>query len=308
MNKKLLIKLVFSFLLLLYVFRTIEIDEFKKTVGNLSLVEVLTIILIYFLGQVLSGIKWWILVRAKSKDLPLSSALLAYFSGMFVNILGVGTVGGDMTRAVLISSPNRSKTWCIASVFADRAHGLFVLAMIGSLATLFFTGSSFGADYLPPIIRNLIIVGGGFIFLGWCFGPRLLLKFVPEGHSLRLKAEQVTFAFPSDLKTVSFVTAISAVFHTVQILLHFFIIKCLGLSVKPLVLFISIPFVNILSTLPISWQGLGVRENAYKFFLVPRMLTQEQAVALGIVWVFAVTASAVLAGFISLWLPKPLLK
>jgi len=54
-----------------------------------------------------------------------------------------------------------------------------------------------------------------------------------------------------------------------------------GIDVPWQTLLITIPVVNILSTLPINWNGLGVRENGYVFFLTRLILSHEQAIAFG---------------------------
>lgn len=73
----------------------------------------------------------------------------------------------------------------------------------------------------------------------------------------------------------------------------------LGIDIPWAYLFVAIPFVNILSTLPISWNGLGVRENAYVFFLAPAVLSREQALAFGAIWIIAVTFCSAVGGIVS---------
>ena len=57
-----------------------------------------------------------------------------------------------------------------------------------------------------------------------------------------------------------------------------------GIHVPWQTLLITIPVVKILSTLPISWKGLGARENGYVFFLTPLIVSHEQAIAFGAMW------------------------
>ena len=54
----------------------------------------------------------------------------------------------------------------------------------------------------------------------------------------------------------------------------------------------AVPCANIISTLPLSWMGLGLRENVYVFFFVPAYFTPELAVTCALVWFLAM----VLAG------------
>ena len=67
------------------------------------------------------------------------------------------------------------------------------------------------------------------------------------------------------------------------------------------VLLVTIPVVNILSTLPISWNGLGMRENGYVFFLAPLILSREEAVAFGAMWLFAMTVSSAIGGLVAVF-------
>lgn len=71
-----------------------------------------------------------------------------------------------------------------------------------------------------------------------------------------------------------------------------------GPRIHPIMINVAIPFVNILGSLPISWQGLGVRETAYIFFL-SSYLSNEQAVAFGAMWFLGVTVSSAIGGVVS---------
>ena len=77
----------------------------------------------------------------------------------------------------------------------------------------------------------------------------------------------------------------------------------LGVSIPWSVLLVVVPFVNIVSSLPISWMGLGVRENAYIFFLTPLFLSSEQAIAFGALWLLAVTVTSGIGGMLSVLSP-----
>ena len=71
-----------------------------------------------------------------------------------------------------------------------------------------------------------------------------------------------------------------------------------GQSVSISLLFSVIPLVAILTSLPISWNGLGVREYAYQAFLSPHTLTIDQAIAFGAMWLLATTVASALGGIV----------
>jgi uncharacterized membrane protein YbhN (UPF0104 family) len=316
MTIKTLLKFIVSGLLLYILVRTIELEEFQRVISKVSPLMVVLVVIGYMSGQLISVVKWWMILRGNegrdtrrnntksTNDRPVRISLKrvahAYFTGMFVNVLGIGTVGGDMTRAILVSDANHPKTMCLATVAADRAHGLVVLIFIGVISVALY-----GGNMLPLWMWLTLSVGGFGVILFWFFGPELLLRVVPESHHLRIKAEQLSRAIPRDPSTVLMITVLSIVFHLWQVGLHQGMAQALGVTVPWPTLLVSIPFVNVLSNLPISWQGLGVRENGYAFFLVPNPLDYEQALAMGVIWLFAVTSSGAIGGLLSLVLSAP---
>lgn len=316
MTIKTLLKFIVSGLLLYILVRTVELEDFQRVISKVSPLMVVLVAFGYMGGQLISVVKWWLILRGNEgrvtrrldtvaiKHQPVRISLKkvaqAYFTGMFVNVLGIGTVGGDMTRAILVSDANHPKTMCLATVAADRAHGLVVLTMIGVISVVLF-----GGNMLPLWLWLTLSVGGLGVVLLWFFGPELLLRIVPESHQLRIKAEQLSRAIPRDPATVLAITVLSLIFHIWQIGLHQGMAQALGVTVPWPTLLVSIPFVNVLSNLPISWQGLGVRENGYAFFLVPDTLDYEQALAMGVIWLFAVTSSGAMGGLLSLVLGEP---
>jgi hypothetical protein len=77
--------------------------------------------------------------------------------------------------------------------------------------------------------------------------------------------QEIAGVFPRNIATVAYVSAISLLFHLLQISTHQIMAYGFGIHIPWQTLLITIPVVNIASTLPISWNGLGVRENGYGF-------------------------------------------
>jgi hypothetical protein len=136
---------------------------------------------------------------------------------------------------------------------------------------------------------------------GWIIGP-WFLTMLPGHNKVVVKLRQVAAIFPRDIKTISIISAISVVFHCNQILLHALMASALHAEIPLETLFVVIPLVNIASSLPISWNGLGVRENSYMFFLTaaPALVSKEQAAAFGALWLLAVTATSAIGGIVAL--------
>ena len=293
MQRKAVVKILVSALMLLLVLRVVDFTSLTQTLLGISPYTTVIVLVGYLAGQVLSSYKWWIIAKSGSVDVPYIVALRAYFIGMYVNSFGFGTVGGDVTRGILLADSKPLKTEAVTSVIADRAHGLAVLAIIGIVATIVTKGHTIHQlfEYLLYAIAIAIIVG-------WFMGPKLIEIVVPANSRFREKALSVSGQFPRRTGIVIYITILSVCFHLLQIALHGVMAHGVGAELQWVDLLVAIPFVNILGSLPVSWQGLGVRETAYIFFL-SGSLTNEQAVAFGAMWLLAVVTCSAIGGIVA---------
>lgn len=298
MNTKSLLKLALSIIMVGIVLRSVNFQSLQATFMTMSPITVLLVIVGYTLGQLLSSIKWWTIAHSGGIKTPYPTALKAYFIGMFLNCFSFGMLGGDAARGILVANGQPKKTEGIASVVADRVHGLIVLSCIALI-----TCAIMGRDRVSPDLLQLLLLLVIGCTGGWLIGPWLLPK-IPFTKSSRigLKLQQVMAIFPRDLKTLSLITGISVVFHLTQISLHALMASGMGISIPFTTLLLVIPFVNIVCSLPISWNGLGVREKAYTYFLAtaPAIVSYEQAVAFGAIWLLAVTVSSAIGGIVAI--------
>ncbi len=290
---KLLIKIFISLAMLILALRLVDINELKQSLLSIPLPTLGVVVVIFFFGQLLSSYKWWLLARSGSIEVPWLLAVRAYFLGMAANCFGLGTVGGDLARALVLGSKSKQNPTALASVFADRVHGITVLAAIGVVSMVFSGRQHIGSEYL--VLLPVCIIA---VVMAWYFGPSIALAVLPKGGGLHRNMEQIAQVFPRDPATISYISLISVVFHLLQIGLHQIMAAGFGIQIPWPVLLVTIPVINILSSLPISWNGLGVRENAYIFFLAPLLLSREHAIAFGVMWLLATAISSAIGGLV----------
>jgi uncharacterized membrane protein YbhN (UPF0104 family) len=259
---------------------------------------IILVVVGYTIGQLFSSLKWWTIARSGGITTSYPAALKAYFIGMFLNCFSFGMLGGDAARGILVAQGQPRKTEGLASVVADRVHGLIVLSCIA-----LFTSAIMGRDRVAPDLIQLLLLLVVGCTAGWLIGPWLLPR-LPFMKTTRvgLKLQQVMTIFPRDPKTLALITTISIAFHLLQISLHAVMAAGMGIQIPFTTLLLVIPFVNIVCSLPISWNGLGVREKAYTYFLTtaPAIVSYEQAVAFGAIWLLAVTVSSAIGGIVAM--------
>ena len=254
---------------------------------------IMLFILGYALSQVISAYRWWLVSRAAGIKSRFLTAVSAAFVGMYINVFGLGTLGGDVARAMLITGDSKERQTSLATVIADRVFGLAVLALIGVSASFFFYSQKLSAGLLLVAVSFVVLVVGG-----WAIGPFLARKILGQSRLGQL-VERLTQGFPRSPVVLLSMLIVAVIFHLLQISLFGFLADGIGVHVPFSYLLVTIPFVNIISTLPLSWMGLGVRENVYVFFFVPQFFTHEQAVVCGAIWLLGMTATSAIGGVLA---------
>jgi uncharacterized membrane protein YbhN (UPF0104 family) len=236
----------------------------------------LTALVLYVVSQAVSAWRWMILARAVGFDQGFGTFFRSYFAGLYMNLFAPSTVAGDIGRALYIAGTNRSRALALTTVIADRALGFVVLVFIGAVAVL-------TQPYRLPRILYLSswIVPPATLFL-WLYGPQLMVRVFSPDSRWRTLVERDLEPYWRDSKLLINTSLIAAVMHVLQIIAQVVLAWALGLSVPPMFFFIFVPVVNILGMLPISFNGIGVREAGYIFFMKRIGVESHEALAVGL--------------------------
>ena len=223
----------------------------------------------YFVTVLISGARWWWLLRVNGTDVSLLETLRFTWIGVFFNSVVPGQTGGDLIKALYIMKrcPGH-RVQVLVSVGVDRVLGLASLALLGAFVVLF------ALDEFAEVAIGIwaVIVGVGMMGM-FAFSKRLrerirlkaLLEKLPQkvGHLLKL-VDQAVF-FYRDHKGVIVGSLLAGVVnHVISVLSVVFIGEALGVGLPPLPYFVLIPVINIVSAVPLGPNGWGVGEFMYR--------------------------------------------
>lgn len=283
-----IIKLTVSLVLLAVVYSTVRWEVLLTQLQHVSLGGFLVLVALYALGQLLSALKWRVFISSAGLDRSFGSVVRAYFFGMFVNVFGFGTLGGDLARCLAIRPGPGERAAAVATVVADRVHGLCVLLAVGVVSLAILEPKSLAS------LEPALLAGGtlGLILLtfGWCLGPMLLRRFVPQDRRWGQVLLRVAEAFPRDRPRIVKASVISFLFHNVQLVMHVVMARELLAPLSVSEVYATVPFVNIGSSVPISVMGVGVREGLYVVLFSPLGVPLEISVAFGALWLLVTSA------------------
>ena len=70
----------------------------------------------------------------------------------------------------------------------------------------------------------------------------------------------------------------------------------MGIHVSPVFYFAALPIINIMTMVPITFSGIGVREGAFVYFLGLKGIEPEPALALGLLFFSIQVATGLVGG------------
>jgi len=96
------------------------------------------VLVIFAIGQVLVGLRWWLLLRTQSIFIRFWATLRLHFLGLFYNNFMPSSVGGDLIRAWYVTRHTNRRFEAALSVFVDRAIGLLSTLVISAFFYMVF--------------------------------------------------------------------------------------------------------------------------------------------------------------------------
>lgn len=232
---------------------------------------------LYLVGQVLSAVKWWMLGTAVGLSSPLADYVRFYFIGMFLNVFGLSTLGGDVVRGLYLGGGHRPAL-ALDSVVFDRVSGLAILMAMGALALLAFPGF-----HLPAGLSAALIAGGLGLVIAWWTCP-LLVRLLPPGNRVRRQVEDDLAPFWTDRRMLVLSSLVSVVFHLSQVGVQWLLARAAGAPIPFSYCLVMHPVLSVMMALPISLGGFGVREGGYLWFLRRIGVDDSVAVTVGLLW------------------------
>ena len=294
-NGKLALKLFVSAGLLAYLARRVDFRQMAGFLESANPLLLVAALLLYLAGQVLSAVKWRRLATAVGFHTPLARFVEYYFIGMFFNAFGFGTVGGDMVRALYLAGRGGRRALAINTVVADRVSGLLVLLAIALVSLLLLHQYE-----LPAAIYWGVIALSAGLLGSWRLLPGVLPRFLPAENRLRRLIERDLAPYWNDGRLLGEVGALSAVFHLSQIAVLIVLTRALAVDVPASYCFIVGPLVNVMAAIPVSLNGLGVREGGYVYFLSHVGVPRDSAVAFALSWFAVVMLAGAVGGAVYL--------
>jgi uncharacterized membrane protein YbhN (UPF0104 family) len=291
-----LLKVGVSGAALWFVGRNIDFPSMRRVLAATDPTPVATVMGIYLVGQALTAWRWRLIASRVGFSRSMGDFLRYYFIGMFFNLFGPSTLGGDVVRSLYLGAAEGRRVVAFHTVFFDRLSGLVMLVFVAVAAIAVF--GTFGLPW--PIVATATVTGLGMGF-GWFLLPAIARRVFSRTGRINRMVEQELGPFWRDRQLLVRTAGISAGFHVLQILSLILLGHALSMHVDWRYYFIFHPLVTVLSALPLSLAGLGIREAGYVWFLERQGVADDTAFAFGLLWFAVLLVSSMVGGLVYAW-------
>ena len=313
-------KALATVVILALVLRKVPLSELGARLGELRAIDLVALALLTTLQVSIGVVRWFRLLRRLGERVPFFSLYGDVLVGLTYNMFLPTTVGGDVVRAVRCRArvTRGHRAWS-TSLF-ERIAGLLAMAASGGIAAALGLGES---ARIPGQVRWIAIaltIALVAIFFGASVPFRAVVKLLerrilaapqtPENSRLdrfsRTSLDDVRGIVAdlegplatagARLETLGW----SLLYQAVGVVFVVVGARGLGAPGHAMAIVIGVPLVHVLSMMPITIGGLGLREGLFVAILGALGVAQDVALGLAMQWLASSVAFALAGGVIAL--------
>lgn len=254
-----IIKLLSTIVMFYFLFQYIDLDNLVAILSK-SHVEIIFIALLFQLASTyLAAYRWRLIMKELVFKERVSFYVQSYFKGSFFNQVLPSSIGGDAVRIIDLTQKGYNKKDSFYGVFVDRLIGLIGLLVLNLFATTLFFGT-FDTSFSLLII--LITFGGisGFLSLFYLNKIKFLAKYKFLNLFHRL-SNRLNNLYSSKFILLQHIL-LSVGVHILSILAIFSLALSINFHISFETFLIALPPVFLLTIIPLSLAGWGIREGA----------------------------------------------
>ncbi|MCW5207957.1 flippase-like domain-containing protein, partial [Desulfobulbus sp. US2] len=242
----------------------------------------------------LAAYRWLLIVNRLGFKAPFAFYLGSYFKGAFFNQGLPTSIGGDGVRIYDCAKITGSAEDAFFGVFIDRIIGLAGLLLL-NIAALLMNPTLLPKQVYYPLLLILMALATGLLLL---FFLRKF-SFFTVGRYLGFlgRLSERYFQVYSSLPALTSQLSLSVLIHLLSMATFFLLGQGVGLNFSVQVYLVMVPPVILLTLLPVSLAGWGVREGAMVAFFLLIGAEKSQVLTFSLLYGF-VSVIASLPGFI----------
>lgn len=260
-----IIRIVVSLSLLVFLFSKIEFKSLKGILSNFHPMFYLFSLCILFIHQYIWAYAWRLTLLEKNTNVKQKDIFRAVITSNFFGTFLPSSLGPDIVLAFNIGKSLQEKHHAPSSLLFIRLMNITSTLLLSGIV-LFFIAQNY-------ILRQILFFTWLLLFILWLcywlaihpgflrFADRITQKYSCLGFVYKIFHSFSDFGRNNKSSTEIWLFGIAMAF--IKVFIDYLIALSLGIHIPYIWFLALVPSVIIITLLPISIAGLGVRESAY---------------------------------------------
>ena len=285
----LVFKIAVSVALLAYLFSTTDLEALERRVHTGDTVLLAFAMALYAAILAISTWRWRVLLQAQGFAAPMTHLSASYLVATFFNNFLPSNIGGDVIRVRDSSRLTGSTTTSLAVVAVDRILGLGALY---TLAVAAYLAGGPAVRRLAGATPVLVLLGLVFAALAYIFfRPGIARRVMGASGLARFEWAQKRFetvqsavhVYRAQVLAVVVAFLGSVALQALVVVYYYNVARSLQIPLPLSVCFLMVPLCTLVQTVPISFNGWGIRESVFIVYFSQVGLPRESALAFSLV-------------------------
>jgi uncharacterized protein (TIRG00374 family) len=283
------VKVGVSLALLAYLLSTTDLGALIRRIRSGDMLLLAGAVAVYALTIALATWRWRLLLSAQGYRATMGHLSASYLVATFFNNFLPSNVGGDVIRVRDSSRLTGSTTASLAVVAIDRILGLGALYLLAVLAYVFGGPTVRG---LAGALPALVALGIVFAVMGYVYvtpgvaGKLMAVSRLDASPWIRERfevAQSAVHVYREQVAVVWLAFAASVALQALVVCYYYEVARSLRIALPLSACFLVVPLCTLVQTVPVSFNGWGIRESVFIVYFRQLGLSRDSALAFSLV-------------------------
>ncbi len=245
--------------------------------------------LVHLLGVLLSVARWRTILVNFDIHIDYSPLAKITFIGFFFNLFLPSGIGGDFFRAYYLSKrKDRGMSTTLTTTLLERSGGLCALLVIGTLFAAFQDLQVEGVQlfHVFLVLITLYLLGNLMLFHGWIH--RQISSFLKKRSLEHVEAKMELVynglnALRGNRRSILVALFLSLLIQFITVVVVWIAALAIEIEAPFRIFMIFVPLINLSIMVPLTINGIGLRESLFYLLFSQIGLPVETSVSLSLV-------------------------
>jgi glycosyltransferase 2 family protein len=299
MAESLPVRIAVTLALLGIVASQIDWQQMRERVSNGHPLDFVAAVALVLVALMIGAYRWWRLLCGAEIRLDVPQIARVYSVSTFSSTFLPTSLGGDVTRALLVVRRGPLLTRVAVTIVLDRVGGLIGLLGMAWIAFAFqSTKVPNGAQVFLVWVTAAVVIGSLLIAVAVLRGSRVAQALVPKRLvSIARESRSLLQSYARDPVTLVMVVLLSLVFQALISLQLVMLARAIDVHLAFATAAVTLALVTVVTLIPISIGGFGVREGSYVVLLSGVMIDATDATLISVLSVAALFLASLPGAF-----------